>query len=69
MSEQKRRANEQSELLFDFDFDFDFNEARRPRWTDLPHETQRSVTELFARMLRQHRLATARSVACEVEHE
>ena len=65
MSEQKRRANEQSELLFDFDFD----EATRPRWTDPPHETQRSVTELFARMLRQHRLATARSVACEVEHE
>jgi hypothetical protein len=66
MSEQKRREkNEQSELLFDFHE----ATARRPRWADLPHEAQRSVTELFARMLRQRRQATARSVAHEVEHE
>ncbi len=51
MSEQKRRAkpSEQNELLFD--------EATvsRPRWADLSQDTQRSVTELFARMLRQRR--------------
>lgn len=66
MSEQKRRAkpNEQSELLFDE------ATAKRPRWADLSHEAQRTVTELFARMLRQHRQGSARSAAHEaVEHE
>jgi hypothetical protein len=65
MSEQKRRAkpNDQSELLFDE------TTAKRPRWAELSHEAQRSVTELFARMLRQRRQGRARSVAHEVEHE
>lgn len=65
MSEQKRRArpNEQSELLFDE------ATAKQPRWADLSHEAQRSVTELFARMLRQRRQGRARSVAHEVAHE
>jgi hypothetical protein len=65
MSQQKRQATprEQSELLFD--------EATvgGPRWADLSHETQRSVTELFARMLRQRRQGNVRSAAPEVEHE
>jgi hypothetical protein len=65
MSQQKRRTtpSEQSELRFD--------EAtvNRPRWAELSRETQRSVTELFARMLRQRRRESARSVAEEVEHE
>jgi hypothetical protein len=65
MSQQESRAkpSEQSELLFDE------TTASRPRWTDLSHETQRSVTELFARMLRQFRQEKARSVANEVEYE
>ena len=65
MSQQKRRTppSEQSELRFD--------EAtvNRPQWAELSRETQRSVTELFARMLRQRRPESARSVAEEVEHE
>ena len=62
---EKRRAkpNEQSELLFDE------TTANRPRWEDLSHEARRSVTELFARMLRQRRHGKAGDVACEVEHE
>ena len=65
MSEQKRRArtNEQSELLFDE------ATAKRPRWADLSHEAQQSVTELFARLLRQRRQGSARSAAHEVEDE
>lgn len=65
MSEQKRRArqNEQSELVFDE------GTAMRPRWADLSHEAQRSVTELFARMLRQRRQGSARSAVHEVEDE
>jgi hypothetical protein len=65
MSQQKKRAtpSEQSELRFD--------EAavNRPRWAELTHETRRSVTELFARMLRQRRRERVRSAVGEVEHE
>ena len=65
MSQQKRRVTpgEQSELQLD--------EAtvNRPRWAELSHETQRSVTELFARMLRQRRRESERSAVDEVEHE
>lgn len=65
MSQQKRRTtpSEQSELRFD--------EAtvNRPRWTELSHEARRSVTELFARMLRQRRRESVRSAVGEVEHE
>ncbi len=65
MSEQKTRAtpNKQRELLFDD------ATAKRPRWADLSREAQRSVTELFARILRQRRRGSARSAAHEVEHE
>ena len=65
MSEQKRRVkpNEQSELRFEE------ATASRPRWVDLSHDAQRTVTELFARMLRQRRQGKARSVVHEVEHE
>lgn len=64
MSEQKRRAKPrgQSEL-------FEVATASRPRWADVSQEAQKSVTELFARMLRQRRQAEARSVAPEVDHE
>jgi hypothetical protein len=65
MSAPKTRAkpNEQSELFF-------FDEVvSRPRWEDLPHEARRTVTELFARMLRQRRQGNAQSAAHEEEHE
>jgi len=66
MSEHRTRAKsyEQSELLF-----IDEITETRPRWEDLSHEARRSVTELFARMLRQHRRGKPQSVAREVDHE
>jgi hypothetical protein len=39
----------------------------RPRWSGFSSDVQRTVTELVARMLRQHRQAAAGRA--EVEHE
>ena len=39
----------------------------RPRWSDIPRDTRRAVTELLARILSQYRLQEAG--AQEVEHE
>jgi hypothetical protein len=39
----------------------------RPRWSDFSGDVQRTVTELVARMLRQHGQAAASRA--EVEHE
>lgn len=41
----------------------------RPRWSDLPVDGRRAVTELLARMLRQQRQREAACQAQEVEHE
>lgn len=41
----------------------------RPRWSDLPQDTQRRVTDLVARMLRDQRAQEAAHVVREVEHE
>jgi hypothetical protein len=65
MSQQKRlpKPSEQSDLFLDQ------ATVSRPRWVDLSADIQRSVTELFARMLRQCRQGKVRSAAREVEHE
>ena len=39
----------------------------RPRWSEFSGEVHRTVTELVARMLRQHRQAATNRA--EVEHE
>lgn len=39
----------------------------RPSWSDFSSDVQRTVTEVVARMLRQHRQAAA--IGTEVEHE
>ncbi len=39
----------------------------RPRWPDIPYDARMTVTELLARILRQHRLQEA--AVREVEHE
>jgi hypothetical protein len=63
MNERMRREPEEQKELFD--------EARsqRPKWADLPHDARASVTELFARMLRQRPQEEARRPVDEVEHE
>ena len=65
MSQQKRlpKPSEQSELFLDQ------ATVSCPRWGDLSADIQCSVTELFARMLRQCRQGNVRSAAREVEHE
>ena len=40
-----------------------------PSWDDLPDETRTTVTQLFARMLRQQRRQGATCPVREVEHE
>lgn len=64
MNKRQRRAKreEQSEL-------FEGLKARRPEWADLSREAQGAVTELFARMLRQHRHEKQARPADEVGHE
>ncbi len=61
-SNGRPEPEEQTEL-------FDEARTRRPKWADLPHEARRSVTELFARILRQQRHQEARMPAGEVGHE
>ena len=39
----------------------------RPRWPDIPDDARVTVTELLARILRQHRLQEG--AAREVDHE
>ena len=66
MSQQNTRAKQekQSELIFDEP------PASRPPWGSLSEEAQRSVTELFARMLRPRRQGEeAQSPAHEVDRE
>jgi len=43
--------------------------SEQPSWDDLPDETRTTVTQLFARMLRQQRRQGATCPVREVEHE
>ncbi len=57
----RRIAHQQAEL---FEAPSD-----RPSWQDLPDDTRKTVTQLFARMLRQQRGQGAACPVPEVEHE
>ncbi len=43
--------------------------SSRPRWSNLPTDSQRRVIDLFARMLRHHRCQDVVRADREVEHE
>lgn len=43
--------------------------SEQPRWDDLPDETRTTVTQLFARMLRQQWRQGTTCPVQEVEHE